>query len=194
MIPFPNKKYSIIYADPPWFFRNRQPISTIKFRKNVHISERYPVMQTEEIKKLKVQEICEPNCVLFIWTTGVHVPHAIEVIKAWGFKYKTLAFVWRKLTKTKKCAVNMGMWTMPSTELCLLAIKGKPHELLISRKVRQYTETIRREHSQKPDEVRNKIVDMFGDLPKIELFARDRYEGWDVWGNEILSEEDFLLS
>ena len=181
------KKYNIIYADPPWNFGNRMYSSN----KNDHhreISRAYDVMKTKDICGLPIGQIADEDCVLLMWTTDAHIPDAIEVIKAWGFKYKTVAFIWLKKELSGKQVCYMGQWTMKNAEIVLLATKGKMTKHLKSRKVRQLVEAKRNrgKHSQKPQEIRDKIVEMFGsELPKIELFARQKVDGWDAWGNEV---------
>ena len=140
-------------------------------------------MNTEEICALNVKEITENDCILFIWGTWPRLPDVLEVIKAWGFKYKTNAFVWIKQNRNRKPCLGMGYWTRSNTEFCLLATRGKVKR--ISANVFQLVFSRRRKHSEKPKEVREKIVELVGDLPRIELFARQRFEGWDVWGLEV---------
>jgi site-specific DNA-methyltransferase (adenine-specific) len=111
------------------------------------------------------------------------LPEAIKVIQSWGFKYKTVAFTWVKENKHKGYFTGLGYWTRSNPEMCLLATKGKPKR--ISKSVRQLVMDKRREHSRKPDRIRNDIVELCGDQPRIELFARQKAKGWDSWGNEI---------
>jgi N6-adenosine-specific RNA methylase IME4 len=112
------------------------------------------------------------------------LPEGIDLIKKWGFEYKTVAFVWTKKNKKADSLFwGMGYWTRANSELCLLATKGNIKR--IAKNVHQVVQTPIREHSQKPDEVRDRIVQLMGDLPRIELFARQKTDGWDVWGNEI---------
>lgn len=181
------KRYNIIYADPPWSFGNRMYSSN----KNDHhreISRAYDVMTTKDICELPIGQIAAEDCVLLMWTTDAHIPDAIEVMKAWGFKYKTVAFIWLKKEQSGKQVCYMGQWTMKNAEIVLLGTKGKMTKHLKSRKVRQLVEAKRNRnrHSEKPQEIRDKIVEMFGnELPKIELFARHAVDGWDAWGNEV---------
>ena len=107
-------------------------------------------------------------------------------MKDWGFKYKTLAFCWSKHTKNGKKVSNLGRWTMGNVELCLLGVRGKPKRKI--KNIKQLVEAERTKHSKKPEEVRNRIVKLMGDIPRIELFARQKTEGWDVWGNEVESD------
>jgi len=126
------------------------------------------------------------DCVLFMWAVSPQIPEALEVMKAWGFKYITVAFCWSKHTKNNKKVSNLGRWTMGNVELCLLGRKGKPQRLV--KHIKQLVEAERTRHSAKPSEVRDRIVELMGDLPRIELFAREKVEGWDSWGNEIISD------
>lgn len=107
-------------------------------------------------------------------------------MKAWGFKYKTVAFCWSKRTKNGKDVVNLGRWTLGNVELCLLGVRGKPKRVV--KNIRQLVVAERTKHSKKPDEVRQRIVTLMGDIPRIELFAREKKEGWDVWGDEVASD------
>ena len=183
-----NKKYQIIYADPPWSFGNRM-YSSRKENHHVPITKHFSVMKIKEICSLPIKELVDENSILFIWSTDAHLPDCLEVIKAWGFKYKTVAFYWSKKERSGKQVCFMGQWTMKNVEMCLLATKGKMSKFLKSRKVRQLVEAVRtKKHSQKPDEVRSRIVQLMGDLPRIELFAREKTPGWDVWGNEVESD------
>lgn len=173
-----NKNYNIIYADPPWAFN---------FKNRVGLSDEakgrlYETMKAEDIVNLPVSEICDDNCMLFLWVMNSEIPLALDCIRAWGFKYKTVAFTWVKTTKNNY-HFGGGNWTRSNPELCLLATKGKPKR--ISASIRNLQIHGLREHSRKPDEIRNEIVKLCGDLPRIELFARQKHEGWDCWGNEV---------
>mgnify|MGYP001388894576 CR=1 FL=1 len=190
------KKYNIIYADPPWRYNARNNQST-KFGMGVH--GHYPTMALDEIKKLDIKSICAPNAVLFLWITFPRLQQGLEVIEAWGFKYKTLGFSWHKLNKDKSLFFGVGSYTKSNCEVCLFATSGKVgilkkdqilpdlDEKLVVRSnyVSSAINSQREKHSKKPDEVRQRIVELFGDIPRIELFARQKTEGWDVWGNQI---------
>jgi len=186
-IILPNKKYQIIYADPPWSYYNdskaKPNCTTIKGMRRPP----YNVMSSKEIMGLPVGKITDENCILFIWTTDYHLEKCLEVIKSWGFRYITVGFAWSKKNKEGKPVCFMGAYTMKSgVELCLLATKGNDiHKLIKSHKIRSLVEAERTTHSKKPDEVRNRIVELMGDLPRIELFARQKTNGWDVWGDEV---------
>jgi N6-adenosine-specific RNA methylase IME4 len=180
------KKYYIVYADPPWQYSSREYTS----EGFVSLTEKYDVQSKEWIKALPVSEITAEDCALFLWTTDSHMKEAIETIESWGFKYITVAFVWNKKTKHGKDATTVGAWTIKNSEICLLGTKGKMLQYKKDNTVRQKVEALRTKHSRKPDEVRDRIVQLFGDLPRIELFARERFDGWDAWGNQLPEEVD----
>ena len=147
-------------------------------------------MGIEDICALPVSSIASPDCALFLWVTFPVLPDAFRVLGAWGFTYKTVAFVWVKRNrKTPSLFWGMGHWTRANAELCLLATKGNPKR--ISAGVHQIIESPIEEHSKKPDETRHRITELVGDLPRIELFARQKTPGWDVWGNEVSSNITF---
>jgi site-specific DNA-methyltransferase (adenine-specific) len=181
------KKYNIIYADPAWSFGDRLRSSKKIENKEqyLNLELHYPTMKTKDICNLKVNEISEKDSVLFLWTTDAHLPDALKVIEDWGFKYKTIAFIWNKKEKSGKQVCFMGKWTLKGSEICLLATKGAAHKLIKSHKVRQLVEAERKKHSEKPNIIREKIVELLGDIPRIELFCRQKNEGWDSWGNEL---------
>lgn len=190
------KKYNIIYADPAWNFGNRM-YSSNKNDQHREISRAYDVMNTKDIAAINVKDVLADDAICFMWTTDAHIPDAIEVMKAWGFKYKTVAFIWQKKEKSGKQVCFMGQWTMKNCEIVLLGTKGKMSKYLKSRKVRQLQEAPRERniHSRKPQLIRDKIVEMFGDdLPKLELFARIKTEGWDVWGNEVECDVNLIAA
>lgn len=176
-IPFPNKKYKTIYADPPWMEVGG---GKIKRGANAH----YPLMKTKDIIKLPVQNICEDNCHLYLWTTNNFLPNALEVMKAWGFTYKTI-ITWGK------DKFGLGQYFRGQTEHCLFGVKGHLPYKIINNKRQQGTTLLlspRRKHSQKPDEMRS-MIEKVSYEPRIELFAREHFEGWDCWGNEIEFKE-----
>ena len=179
-------KYDIIYADPPWKYDDKGCQGAAE--------KIYPVMTVEEMAKLPISEISEDNCVLFMWATYPKLTEAIELIEKWGFKYKTIAFQWVKLRKNagnqiwinpdKDCFFGLGRWTRGNSECCLLATKGKPSR--IDNGVSQLIFAPLTRHSEKPQEARDKIVQLMGkDKTRIELFARREDDGWDCWGNEV---------
>jgi len=190
------KKYQIILADPPWSYYNdsnaKPNCTTIKGMRRPP----YLVMSSKKIMEMgfSIKKITDENCILFIWTTDYHLEKCLEVIKWWGFDYKTIGFAWAKKDKKGKQVCFMGAYTMKSgIELCLLATKGKDsHKLVKKHNVRSLIEGERTKHSEKPAIVRDRIVELFGDLPRIELFARQKTDGWDVWGNEVESDINLL--
>ena len=176
------KKYTIIYADPPWVY---SVWSKKGFGRNAE--SHYPTMKLSDICTLSVADIADKDSVLFLWATYPNLREAFAVIDAWGFVYKTVAFTWVK--RNKKSAgffVGLGHWTRANAEICLLATKGKPKR--VSKSVRQIIDTPIERHSKKPDEIRDRIVELIGDVPRIELFAREKADGWDVFGNEVESD------
>ena len=175
---FPIGKYNIIYADPPYYFKS---YSQRGEKRNA--TQHYNCMEFNDILRLPLFNICDADCVLFLWVTDPFLEKSFELIKRWGFTYKTVAFTWAKTTQTNKYFKGMGYWVRKNPEMCLLATKGKPKRL--SKNVEQLIVSPRRKHSQKPDCVRDRIVELCGDLPKIELFARPPFvKGWDHYGNE----------
>jgi len=177
----PNKKYSIIYADPPWSYRDkRDKHPRISGGATVH----YETMTTNDIKNLEVEKIADKNCMLFLWVTFPNLQDGLDTIKAWGFEYKTIAFNWIKYnTNEKNLFFGIGYYTKSNSEICLIGVKGKP--IKISDNVSSIVFAPKEEHSRKPPEVRSKIIELCGDIPRIELFARQKYKGWDNWGNEF---------
>ncbi len=144
-------------------------------------------MPIEEICNLPVREIADSNSLLFLWVTFPKLVEGLKLIQAWGFQYKTVAFVWVKLNKKKETPFfGLGNWTRSNAEICLLAKRGTPKRK--SNRVHQLIFSPMEGHSKKPEIVRDKIVELVGDLKRIELFARNKTEGWDVWGNEVDSD------
>ena len=178
------KKYQIIYADPPWSYDDKMSGHSFS------LDHEYETQSKDWIKTLPIQEICDKDCVLFLWMVSPLLDEGIETLKAWGFEYVTLAFCWIKETPLGLQIKNLGRWTMGGVELVLLGRKGHPKR--VRNNVLQTVFDIRTSHSKKPHEVRARIVDLMGDLPRIELFARYKSEGWDVWGNEVNSDIDLL--
>ena len=189
MMTLNGRKYCVIYADPPWSygdkgFGKRPTDGTVK-GSFAPEAGRYNTMSLAEIKALgpQVKASTENDAALLLWATSPLLPEAFETISAWGFKYKTVAFCWSKVTCTGKEVANLGQWTMGNVELCLLATKGSPKRL--DRTVRQLITAARTDHSRKPEEARKRIEAIFGDVPRLEMFARQVSPGWDVWGNEV---------
>jgi N6-adenosine-specific RNA methylase IME4 len=141
-------------------------------------------MTIDDIKNLPIKLLTNKDCILFMWVTMPKLNECFEVIKSWGFEYKTVAFVWiKKNKKSDSLFMGMGRWTRANGEICLLATKGKPKR--ISASVHSVLVSPIEGHSKKPDEIRKRIVDLVGDLPRIEIFGRQKVEGWDVIGNDI---------
>lgn len=148
-------------------------------------------MSIDELCALPVETLAEKDCLLFLWATFPQLPEALRLIKAWGFSFKTVAFVWLKLNrKSLTWFYGLGYWTRGNAEICLLAKRGHPKRY--SKSVHQFIISPVEEHSKKPDITREKIIELAGDLPRAELFARQKIPGWDVWGNEV--DSDFSLS
>ena len=189
----PNKKYQVIYADPPWDYgwKMQYDKTVLKeenggFEKKIFLSSaefKYPTIKLKDLKKLDVSSIADDDCILFMWTTGPQMANSIELGKAWGFEYKTVAFVWDKMVH------NPGRYTLSQTEFVLAFKRGKFPQPRGARNVRQMVTVHRGEHSVKPVEVIEGITKMFPNQMKIELFARNNYEGWDNWGLEIPNSE-----
>ena len=169
-------KYGIVYADPPWRYDMK--------RGNGVAENHYPTMSIEEIADLPVNELADENCALFLWVTFPLLKEIWKVIDAWGFTYKSVAFVWIKQNKKADSLFwGMGYWTRANAEICILATKGSPKRY--SKRVHQVIVSHIEEHSKKPEEARRRIEQLMGDVPRIELFARRETPGWDVWGNEV---------
>lgn len=185
----PTKKYDIIYADPPWdyggklqFDKSSKAADEMDWDKGIFISAanfKYPTLKLNELKKIPVCDISANDCLLFLWVTSPHLPQGIELGKAWGFEYRTVAFVWDKMVH------NPGKYTLSFCELCLVFKRGRIPSPRGSRNERQLIHSRREEHSKKPQEVRHSIERMFPNQTKIELFARSNAPSWDVWGLDV---------
>jgi N6-adenosine-specific RNA methylase IME4 len=183
-IPFPDKKYSIIYADPPWEYKQFSKSKGISARFGSVLSK-YKTMTVQDLCQLPVDQISDKSCILFLWATMPNLNFAFDVIKSWGFTYKTCAYCWVKQNpRGHGIYSGLGHWTNGNAELCLLATK-KSYPRRIVKNSKQIQIWPRGVHSKKPDEIRNEIVRFIGDIPRIELFARQQTPGWDVWGNEV---------
>lgn len=173
----PNKKYDIIYADPPWSYNDKAKSG------NRGANFKYNLMTTSQIMELPVDKIANHDSFLFMWATFPLLNDALNVVKAWGFKYKTCAFTWVKKTRSNTWFTGMGNWTRANAEICLIGTKGRPKRQSAS--VKQVIESVPEEHSKKPDIIRERIVELCGNLPRVELFARKKTTGWDSWGLEV---------
>ena len=185
----PNKTFDIIYADPPWhyggklqFDKSSKAVGEIDPNKKIFISSadfKYPTLKINELKKLSVENISNDDCILFLWTTNPHLAQAIELGASWGFEYKTVAFVWDKMCH------NPGQYTLSYCELCLLFKRGRIPKPRGARNVKQLVRSPRGKHSEKPVEVMRGIEQMFPTQKRIELFARNKSEGWTSWGLDL---------
>lgn len=176
-------KYNLIYADPPWHFKTRSPKGEGR-----SASKHYPTMTLADIKRLRVQDIACPDSVLLMWATDPLLEVAFDVIKAWGFKYKTVGFYWVKENRRSPgWFTGLGYYTRANPEVCLLATRGDGLPRF-ARDVRRLVVAPRGAHSAKPPEVSRRIERLFGDVSRIEMFARSKRRGWEVWGNEVKSD------
>ena len=185
----PEGKYDIIYCDPPWDYGGKMQFdkSSIKshnenWKRDIFISAanfKYPTIKTKDMMKIPINEIASDSCLLFMWVTNPDLAQGIELGKAWGFEYKTVGFVWDKMNH------NPGQYTLSNCELCLIFKKGKIPTPRGARNVQQLVRIPRTEHSRKPIKVLRNIEKMFPTQKKIELFARHKPEGWDVWGLDV---------
>lgn len=176
-----NNKYNIIYADPPWQYKVWS-----KKGNGRSAESHYNTMNIQDIIDMKdtIKNISDDDSILFLWVTFPCLKDGIKVLEEWGFKYKTCGFVWvKKNKKSDSLFWGMGYWTRANVEICLIGTKGKITRK--SAKVHQVICSAIEEHSKKPDITRQKIVELVGDLPKIELFARQQQQKWDCWGNEV---------
>ncbi len=174
--------YQIIYADPPWKYDQKGVEGAAE--------RHYSTMSLEDICRLPVESISAKDSILFLWATFPQLPAALRVISAWGFHYKTVGFLWlKKNRKADSWFFGLGFWTRGNAEVCLIATRGNPKRT--SAYVHQFIISPIEAHSKKPDIVRDKIVELAGDVPRIELFARQVTPGWDVWGNEVQSSIQF---
>ena len=170
------KQYEIILADPPWRYAQKGLQGAAE--------NHYPTMSIKELCALPVADFAARNSALFLWATFPQLPEAMQLIQAWGFQYKTVAFVWLKQNrKSPGWFYGLGFWTRGNAEVCLLATRGHPKREAAN--VHQFIISPIEAHSKKPDVTRDKIVSLMGDLPRVELFARQTVPGWDAWGNEV---------
>lgn len=171
--------YDIIYADPPWPFEN---YSTKRESRNPN--NHYDTMSIEQIAALPVGHLASRDCALLLWAVDPLLPQAFEVMRAWGFDYKTVAFTWAKRTKLDTgWHMGTGYHTRANPETCLLGLTGSLQRR--SAAVRQLVVEPIREHSRKPDRIADDIVRIYGDRPRVELFARTKRPGWEAWGNQV---------
>lgn len=181
------KKYSIIYADPPWSYKDKANGTSARGGAEIH----YPTMNIKDICNLPVDKISNKNSILFMWCTWPMLQEGLKLIEAWGFTFKTIGFVWVKANKKAnvdedpfKPFFGLGRYTRSNTEFCLIATKGKGIKRK-SAKVHQVIYSPIEGHSKKPSIARDKIIELCGDVTRVELFARQKHKGWDHWGNEL---------
>ena len=175
---FPVKKYQVIYADPPWSYSSSSTKSTN------NCEAHYPTMSIDELKALPVKDIAEKDCALFMWSSNPHLPKAIDIMEAWGFKYKTVFKVWRKQNSDGSPVTVPGWWSRSSTELLLVGAKGTPlQNKMVLNEAQEYCSQ-RESHSEKPDEIRDCIFNFLDVTSRIELFSRKVCDNWDSWGLE----------
>ena len=181
--------YSVVYADPPWAYRNAGG--------NGAAENHYPTMTQADLKALPVARLAGKDSLLFVWGTWPNLPECLDVIRAWGFDYKTLAFAWVKTTPGEKFHFGTGRYTRANTEGCFLGVRGRGIDLVQRHDIRQLipeealVAPVGR-HSAKPPEARARIEALCGDVSRLELFARERTDGWDIFGNEV--DSDVLLT
>lgn len=184
MTTLPTGPFSAITADPPWHFRTWS-----KRNQTRGADQHYALMTLDAIKALPIGAVAARDCALFLWVVDPMLPQAMEVLGAWGFKFKTVAFTWLKLNASappmfwvqRDAFKGMGYWTRKGPEQCWLATRGSP-----KRRAKNVPQTIvapRRAHSRKPDEAYERIERLV-DGPYLELFARTSRKGWTSWGNE----------
>lgn len=169
-------QYAVLYADPPWHHGMK--------RGNGVAENHYPTMSIEEICALPVAELVAKDSALFLWAAFPQLGGAFRVMEAWGFRYKTLAFLWLKQDrKADSWSYGMGFWTRSNAEVCLLGTRGRPKRQCAG--IHQSVVAHTGQHGRRPDGVQERIVKLMGDVPRLELFARQQTPGWDVWGNEV---------
>lgn len=177
------KKYNIIYADPAWKFNNKKTGGSMKSGAAHH----YDLMTLNDMKNLPINELAADDCTLIMWWVGSMPQEAIDLVAAWGFTIKNMnGFVWVKETVKGNPHFGMGFRTRAGSESAIIAIKGKPD--VNSHSIRAVRHASVGKHSEKPVEFMSDIIELCGDLPRIELFARQKFEGWDSWGNEVESD------
>ena len=176
----PDKKYHIIYADPPWTFKTWSNKG-----KGKSAEQHYDCMTIDDIQALPIQKICEVDAVCVMWVTYPLLKEGIATLEAWGFEYKTVAFTWVKRNKKANTwFTGMGYYTRSNAEIAILGTRGKVLKRA-NHNVPQVCDERIMEHSRKPNIIRQRIVDLFGDISRIELFCRTSPNGWDAWGNEV---------
>ena len=180
-------KYRVVYADPPWKFKTFSDEG-----KDRAPEQHYSTMTIEEICAIPVKEWMADDSLLFIWVYQPLLPETFEIMAAWCFKYVTIGFVWVKISggqdrlfyAQEDVRKSLGYYTRAGAEICLIAKRGKGIPGRLSKSEGQVVLSPVREHSRKPDEIAESIVELYGDVPRLEMFARTKRVGWDVFGNE----------
>ena len=171
-------KYDIVLADPPWEYDSGRCLPESALVTQGH-EQQYNFLSHDDLKSLNMDKITKDDCLLFMWVTGPKLNKAFEVGEAWGFSYSTIAFVWEKQ------ATLPGYYTLSSVELVLIFKKGKIPTPRGARNIKQFLSEKRNKHSKKPLTIQKRIDEMFPTQKKVELFAREKIDGWDAIGNEI---------
>ena len=187
------KKYKVIYIDSPWTYKDKARAG------ERGVEYKYKTMKINDIYNLPIYDLADKDCFLFSWTTWPLLENGIEAIKRWGFKYKTIGFNWIK-TNSKNHETLFwggGSYSRANSEICLMGVKGKPkrvaaniHSVVVS----PHPGKKKEDHSRKPNEVRDRIVRLAGDVPRIEIFAREVFDGWDCFGDheDVISSPNFV--
>ena len=173
------EKFKLLYAYPPWSYSNSSS--------NGAASSHYQLLSMGDLMLVmddKLKDSLDYDCVLVLWVVSPMLQEGMDLMKSWGFQYKTVLFNWHKLTKHGKPFFGAGNYTRAGSEICLLGIRGKgvPRQ---DASIRQVVTDNVREHSRKPDIIREHLVSLFGDVPRMELFARSTHEGWVNHGDQV---------
>jgi len=177
------EKYSLIYADPPWSYRDKCNDG------ERGADHKYQTMAVQDICRLPVWDLAAESCLLAMWWVPTQPLEALKVMDAWGFRLMTMkGFTWHKTNRKKgNSAIGMGHMTRANSEDCLFAVRGKLPERLDA-SICQHITAPRMDHSAKPPEVRDLLVRLLGDIPRCELFSRNKVDGWHMWGNQVDSD------
>lgn len=182
------QKYKLILADPPWDFDNKKTGGSMRSS----ASQKYVTTEIKALEQLNVFDLADKDCLLAMWWVGAMPQEAIDLVKAWGFRIVNMnGIVWNKLTQHDKPYFGMGFYTRAGSESVLLAVKGKfkpeSHSVraVFHSEAQIQFEAKVRAHSEKPAQVHQMLVELAGDVPRLEMFARRNTEGWDVFGNEV---------
>lgn len=175
----PQGPFGVILADPPWSFKTWGGKTGTPHRT---ANDHYLTAATADLASIPVESVAAKDCVLLMWVVSSHVDQALDLARAWGFRFKTIGPVWEKTTNSGKCKIGMGYWFRQQVEVCLMFTRGKPKRLSMG--VRQLIVAPRREHSRKPDEQYERIEALVAG-PYLEMFARSARSGWSAWGDQV---------